>query len=131
MKEHFATPLCEEAKKLEAEFQSCQRLLTAVGDENRQHLLCVMLSCPCSRAYKNDAPFSTGGITPYADIKRRRTCEITQGRYLCLLLSRSGQKSGRIACIACAKDGKNHDAASGQKRTINKRCSAVMQCSPK
>lgn len=50
MKEHFATPLCEEAKKLEAEFQSCQRLLTAVGDENRQHLLCVMLSCPVEGA---------------------------------------------------------------------------------
>ena len=46
MAEHVATPLCEEAKKLGAEFKGCQKLLTAVGDENRQHLLCAMLGCP-------------------------------------------------------------------------------------
>ena len=46
MKEHSVTPLCAEAKKLENDFKSCRKLLTAVGDENRQHLLCVMLSCP-------------------------------------------------------------------------------------
>ena len=46
MKEHTVTPFCKEVRKLEEEFKNCRKLLTAVGDENRQHLLCVMLNCP-------------------------------------------------------------------------------------
>ncbi len=45
MKEHTVTPFCKEVRILEEEFKNCQKL-TAVGDENRQHLLCVMLNCP-------------------------------------------------------------------------------------
>ena len=35
---------CEEVHKLEAEFKQCRKLLNAIGDENRQHLICVMMS---------------------------------------------------------------------------------------
>lgn len=34
-------------RRLEEEFRACQRILNAVGDETRQHLLCVMLQGPC------------------------------------------------------------------------------------
>ena len=37
---------CEEVHKLEAEFKQCWKLLNAIGDENRQHLICVMMNMP-------------------------------------------------------------------------------------
>lgn len=37
---------CEEVHKLEAEFKQCRKLLNAIGDENRQHLICVMMNMP-------------------------------------------------------------------------------------
>jgi ArsR family transcriptional regulator, arsenate/arsenite/antimonite-responsive transcriptional repressor len=46
MDEHQSTPLCKEVRALEEEFKNCRKLLAAVGDENRQHLLCVMPNCP-------------------------------------------------------------------------------------
>lgn len=38
----------EDIKRLEAEFKACQKILTAIGDETRQHLLCIMLQGECS-----------------------------------------------------------------------------------
>ena len=38
----------DDIKKLQEDFISCQNLLTALGDSNRQHLLCIMLECDCS-----------------------------------------------------------------------------------
>lgn len=38
----------EDVRRLEGEFRACQKILTAMGDETRQHLLCVMLQNPCS-----------------------------------------------------------------------------------
>lgn len=37
----------EDIKRLEEEFKACQRILTAIGDETRQHLLCIMLRGEC------------------------------------------------------------------------------------
>ena len=37
---------CEEIHKLEAEFKQCRKLLNAIGDENRQNLICVMMNMP-------------------------------------------------------------------------------------
>ena len=37
---------CEEVHKLAAEFKQCWKLLNAIGDENRQHLICVMMNMP-------------------------------------------------------------------------------------
>ena len=37
---------CEEVHKLEAEFKQCRKLRNAIGDENRQHLICVMMNMP-------------------------------------------------------------------------------------
>ncbi|WP_099470059.1 ArsR/SmtB family transcription factor [Konateibacter massiliensis] len=37
----------EDIKQLEAEFKSCQKTLTAIGDQTRQHLLCIMLKGEC------------------------------------------------------------------------------------
>ena len=37
---------CEEVHKLEAEFKQCRKLLNAIGDENRQHLIWVMMNMP-------------------------------------------------------------------------------------
>lgn len=50
MPERETSPFCKEVRKLEEEFKNCRELLTAVGDENRQHLLCVMLNCPIEGA---------------------------------------------------------------------------------
>lgn len=38
--------LIKEVHKLEAEFKQCRKLLNAIGDENRQHLICVMMNMP-------------------------------------------------------------------------------------
>ena len=37
---------CEEVHKLEAGFKQCRKLLNAIGDENRHHLICVMMNMP-------------------------------------------------------------------------------------
>lgn len=37
---------CEEVRKLEDEFKQCRKLLNAIGDDNRQYLLCVMMNMP-------------------------------------------------------------------------------------
>ena len=36
----------EEVHKLEAGFKQCRKLLNAIGDGNRQHLICVMMNMP-------------------------------------------------------------------------------------
>ena len=38
--------LNEEVQKLAKEFERCQKILTALGDENRQHLILEMLKIP-------------------------------------------------------------------------------------
>ena len=38
----------QDIEQLRSEFQSCQKIFTALGDENRQHLLCIMLGSECS-----------------------------------------------------------------------------------
>jgi len=38
----------EDIERLEAEFHFCQKVLTAFGDEMRQHILCIMLKSECS-----------------------------------------------------------------------------------
>ncbi len=38
----------DDIKKLQQEFSSCKKLLTALGDEVRQYILCIMLEGECS-----------------------------------------------------------------------------------
>lgn len=38
----------EDVRRLEREFKACRNILTALGDETRQHLLCIMLQSQCS-----------------------------------------------------------------------------------
>lgn len=38
----------EDIKRLAKEFKACQKALTAIGDETRQHILLVMLESECS-----------------------------------------------------------------------------------
>ena len=38
----------EDVWRLEREFKACRKILTALGDETRQHLLCIMLQSQCS-----------------------------------------------------------------------------------
>lgn len=37
----------EDILRLEKELRACQKILTAIGDETRQHLLCIMLQGEC------------------------------------------------------------------------------------
>lgn len=37
----------DDVKRLENEFTACQKMLTAIGDETRQRLLCIMLRGEC------------------------------------------------------------------------------------
>lgn len=39
--------ICVSARKLEEEFKYCHKILNAVGDEMRQHLICVMMEGCC------------------------------------------------------------------------------------
>ena len=62
---------CEEVHKLEAEFKQCRKLLNAIGDENRQHLICVMMNMPidggpCIGDCRADA---SSGL-PFLDMKK-------------------------------------------------------------
>ena len=38
----------EDIKSLEEEFKECRSTLNAIGDETRQHLICIMLEGSCS-----------------------------------------------------------------------------------
>lgn len=38
----------EDIQRIEEEFKQCQTLLTAIGDETRQHIICIMLEGDCS-----------------------------------------------------------------------------------
>lgn len=38
----------QDIERIKSEFRSCQKTLTAIGDETRQHLLFIMLECDCS-----------------------------------------------------------------------------------
>ena len=40
----------EESLKLQSEFKDCQKVLTAIGDETRQHLIALMIMEKCSGA---------------------------------------------------------------------------------
>ena len=40
--------MCKEVNKLEEEFKACRKVLNAVGDEVRQHLLCIMMESNCN-----------------------------------------------------------------------------------
>jgi len=40
----------EESLKLQSEFKDCQKMLTAIGDETRQHLIALMIMEKCSGA---------------------------------------------------------------------------------
>lgn len=40
----------EESLKLRSEFKDCQKVLTAIGDETRQHLIALMIMEKCSGA---------------------------------------------------------------------------------
>lgn len=37
----------EDIQNLESELKSCQKVLNAIGDETRQHLICIMLEGDC------------------------------------------------------------------------------------
>lgn len=37
----------EDVMRLEREFKACHKVLTAIGDETRQHLICVMFKSEC------------------------------------------------------------------------------------
>lgn len=37
----------KDIERLEKEFMTCRKILTALGDETRLHLICVMLKGPC------------------------------------------------------------------------------------
>lgn len=38
----------QDIQRLQEEFKRCRKFLTALGDETRQYLLCIMLSSSCS-----------------------------------------------------------------------------------
>lgn len=50
-----------DVKRLEREFNACQKILTAIGDETRQHLICIMLQGEC-------------GGDRVIDIAKKQTC---------------------------------------------------------
>lgn len=79
---------------LAEDFQSFQKVLTAIGDETRQHLLLIMMKsnrCDGMRvqeiAEKNES-FQARGIPSYPDIKGRRFIEDEKRRGEDLLLLR-------------------------------------------
>ena len=91
----------KELAELAAEFESCRKILLALGDENRQHLILEMMKMgQCggvrvgavtekthlSRPAVSHHILSTGRIPPYPDTQRRRSAAGPQRRYKELLL---------------------------------------------
>lgn len=37
----------QDIERIKQEFQACQKTFTALGDETRQYLLCILLCCEC------------------------------------------------------------------------------------
>ena len=46
MKHTMPPEFCADVRRIETGFRECRKLLNAVGDENRQHLLCVLMNSP-------------------------------------------------------------------------------------
>ena len=44
----------QDIERLKTEFQACQKTLTALGDETRQHLLFIILNCDCGGSHVVD-----------------------------------------------------------------------------
>ena len=82
----------DDVKRLEREFNACQKILTAIGDETRQHLICIMLQGECGGdrvidIAKKNKPVTTGCIPSYADIEGCWHSEQPKRRHIYLLLS--------------------------------------------
>ncbi len=54
----------EESLKLQSEFKDCQKMLTAIGDETRQHLITLMIMEKCSGARVADIAKKTNLSRP-------------------------------------------------------------------
>ena len=72
----------EESLKLRSEFKDCQKMLTAIGDETRQHLIALMIMEKCSGARvvdiaKENEFVTTRSIPSYANPERCRVCLCT------------------------------------------------------
>ena len=82
----------EEIDRLAKEFESCQKILLALGDENRQHLILEMIQmeqCNGVRVgtiYRKDTSFPSCCFSPYTNIERGRNFESPKGRNKKLLL---------------------------------------------
>ena len=80
----------EEVNRLAEEFESCQKILIALGDENRQHLMLEMMRMEhCGGIRVGTITEETNlscRISSFANIKRCRHFESAQGRNKKLLL---------------------------------------------
>ena len=78
--------------ELAAEFESCRKILLALGDENRQHLILEMMKMgQCGGVRVGAVTEKThlsrpARIPPYPDTQRRRSAAGPQRRYKELLL---------------------------------------------
>ena len=82
----------EDAARLERKFKSCQKVLTALGDPTRQHLICIMLQQKCSGERVIELARKTnlsrpGYFSPYANPERDGHRQKPEGKDLHLLLS--------------------------------------------
>ena len=73
----------EDVKRLEDEFKKCQKILSAIGDKTRQHLICTMLN---GKARKS---FTRCCFSSHADTEICRYSKRPKRRYLHILLSES------------------------------------------
>ena len=77
----------EEIDRLAKEFESCQKILLALGDENRQHLILEMIQrCTGRHDYRKDTSFPSCCFSPHTNIERGRNFESSKGRNKKLLL---------------------------------------------
>ena len=81
----------DEIKQLAEEFEACQKILLALGDENRQHLILEMMKmdeCGGVRvgAITENQFVPTGGVSSYSNFEGGRYSENASGRHEALLL---------------------------------------------
>ena len=86
----------EDIRRLEREFKACQKVLSALGDETRQHLLYIMIQGQCSGSRVVDIALQTNLSRPAVShhMQILKDAGIVKSRkestYILLLKSRGG-----------------------------------------
>ncbi|MDO5377692.1 MAG: metalloregulator ArsR/SmtB family transcription factor [Clostridia bacterium] len=113
----------QDIERIRAEFQECQRLLTALGDETRQYLVCILLKGDCrgSRVIEmaQQTNLSRPAISHHMQILKESGIVRArrEGTPYILLFGSSGQRGGENHPAVYGYQG-GHETSTAERRRI-------------